>query len=360
MSFAGLFAALLFFQAPELMIPEGTILPVVLNETLNTAKLQDNDPILFSLAQDIRTAGHRGPVLLPRGSNVVARVVTSERAGRLFGRSHLDIRVQEIITPSGVVYDGVSTKIVDFAKKKDLKGEVKADGEIQGPVHRKRDTFFLLFPPTTLFQLIATPKRGPDVVLPVETRLYVKLMSPIYVETAPRISAVTQAAPAPNPVPAPVPVPVPIPVLPTSAPFSIPTPFPQVAPLAPAVLSANALELLVAPVALYPDAILRDLFRASTRPFELAQANQWVHQARDAAGSLPAGGYNEGWDSSVKALTAYPELLQRLTADADWMMRLGASYTAQPIDVLSTVQRLRMQAKSLGRPTGSTVLISGR
>src|SRR5262247_481111 len=193
MLFAGLFAVLLAGPAAEMMIPEGTILPVVLNETLNTSRLQDNDPILFSLAEDIRTSGRRGPVLIPRGSSVVGRVVMSERAGHFFGRSHLDIRVQEIITPTGEAYDGVSSKIIDVAKKKGQKGEVKADGGIQGPVHRQRDTFFLLFPPTTLFQLMATPKRGPDVVLPVETRLSVKLMSPIYVETRPQIGAVTGA-----------------------------------------------------------------------------------------------------------------------------------------------------------------------
>ena len=120
------------------------------------------------------------------------------------------------------------------------------------------------------------------------------------------------------------------------------------------------MEILVAPVALYPDAILRDLFRASTHPFEIAQANQWVHQARDAGGSLPPGGYNENWDSSVKALTAYPELLQRMTADTDWMMKLGTTYVAQPIDVLSAVQRLRTQATSLRSPTAATVVALGR
>jgi hypothetical protein len=51
------------------------------------------------------------------------------------------------------------------------------------------DTFFLLFPPTTVFQLLATPKRGPDIVLPIETRLQVKLMSPIYVETPTKVTA---------------------------------------------------------------------------------------------------------------------------------------------------------------------------
>src|SRR5215468_4307619 len=183
MLFAGLFAVLLAGPAAEMMIPEGTILPVVLNETLNTSRLQDNDPILFSLAEDIRTSGRRGPVLIPRGSSVVGRVVMTDRAGHFFGRSHMDIRVEEIITPTGESYDGVSSKIIDVAKRKGLKAEVKADGGLQGPVHRGRDAFFLLFPPTTLFQLLATPKRGPDVVIPVETRVFVKLMTPIYVET---------------------------------------------------------------------------------------------------------------------------------------------------------------------------------
>ena len=360
MLIASLFAVLMSGPLTEMMIPEGTILPVVLNETLNTSRIQDNDPILFSLADDIRTAGHRGPVLLPRGSNVVGRVVMSERAGHFIGRSQMEIRVQEIITPTGEVYDGVSSKIIDFAKKKGQKGEVKADGGLQGPVHRKRDTFFLLFPPTTIFQLMALPKRGPDIVLPVETRLYVKLMTPIYVETAPRVAAVTQSVPAPNavPMPAQVPLPVPIPA-PAWTPSSAPLPFPQLAPQLVQV-STNGVEILVAPVALYPDAILRDLFRASTHPFEIAQANQWVHLPRDAAGSLPASGYNVDWDPSVKALTAYPELLQRLTADTDWMMRLGVTYMAQPIDVLSAVQRLRMRANSLRAPASVTVVASGR
>lgn len=340
MLLAGFLAVLLAAPASEMMIPEGTILPVVLNENLNTKRLQDNDPILFSLAEDIRTAGRRGPVLLPRGSSVVGRIVMSERAGHFVGRSHLDIRVQQIITPTGEVYDGVSTKIIDFAKKKGQKGEVRADGELQGPVHRKRDTFFLLFPPTTIFQLLATPKRGPDVELPVETRLFVKLMTPIYVETAaPKVTTSIIQPTAPTNL-----VPIPIPPVTSAAP--LPAPFPQLVAQAPVALSTNGLEILVAPVALYPDAILRDLFRATTHPFEIAQANQWVHQPRDAGGSLPPSGYSENWDSSVKALTAYPELLQRLTSDADWMIRLGATYIAQPIDVLSTVQRLRVRANS--------------
>jgi Protein of unknown function (DUF3300) len=332
MLLASLSIVLMSASVSEMMIPEGTILPVVLNETLNTAKLQENDPVLLTLAEDIRTSGRRGPVLIPRGSNVVCRVVTSERAGHFFGRSHMDIRLEEIITPTGEVYDGMSAKIIDIAKKKGQKGEVKADGGVQGPVHRKRDAFLLLFPPTTLFQVLATPKRGPDIVLPVESRLYVKLMSPIYVEV-PKVAAV-----APQPAPQ---------VVPQVMPQVIPQAVPQVFAPLPA---ADSLDLLVAPVAIYPDAILRDLLRASTLPFQIVQANQWVHQRRDYAGSLPSIGYYENWDPSVKALTAYPDLLQRLTGDLNWVTKLGTAFETQPYDVMNAVQRQRFQARSLGNP----------
>jgi hypothetical protein len=188
---AALFAMLLPAGAQEMIIPEGTILPVTLNETLTTARIEENDPILMTLADDIRSGRQRGEILIPRGSNVVGRIVRAERPGHFVGRSQLDLRIQEIITPTGEVYDGLSTKIVDVGKAKGQKGKVKVNGGIHGPVHRQRDTLLLLFPPTTFFQLLATPKRGPEVVLPVESRLYVKLLTRIYVEprAAPEVRA---------------------------------------------------------------------------------------------------------------------------------------------------------------------------
>src|SRR5215471_914456 len=180
---AALFTMLVSAAATqEMVVPEGTILPLILNETVSTARLEDNEPILFALADDVRSGRRTGTVLLPRGSNVVGRVMKTGRAGHFFGRSKLDVRIQQIITPAGAVYDGLSTKVVDIGKMKGQKGRVKANAEIHGPVHRERDTLLLLFPPTTLFQLMNTPKRGPDVVLPVETRLFVKLLTPIYID----------------------------------------------------------------------------------------------------------------------------------------------------------------------------------
>jgi hypothetical protein len=164
-------------------------------------------------------------------------------------------------------------------------------------------------------------------------------MNPIYVEQ--KDEAVRQV-----PVSRPAAAAAIVPVAPPQLPAQI---VPVSQPMAAAVLpvSGNSLEILVSPVALYPDTILRDLFRATSRPYELFQANLWVHQVRDANGSLPPNGYNDSWDPSVKAMTAYPDLLQRLTTDAEWMARLGTTYVAQPVEVMNAVQRVRVRSQSV-------------
>src|SRR3954469_16960744 len=137
-----LMAMMMTGSVSEMMIPEGTVIPVVLNEKVSTTNVQENDPILFSLADDIRAGGHRGVVLIPRGSSVIGRVVRTDRAGHFFGRATMDIRMEKIVTPTGDVYDGLTTKLVDVNNTKGKKGQVRNDGEIEGPTHRKRDAFF--------------------------------------------------------------------------------------------------------------------------------------------------------------------------------------------------------------------------
>src|ERR1700738_321174 len=48
-----------------------------------------------------------------------------------------------------------------------------------------------------------------------------------------------------------------------------------------------------------------------------------------------------GWDPSVKALTAFPQVLGMLTGNLQWTTGLGNAYYNQPQDVLQTVQVLR-------------------
>src|SRR5690349_13950492 len=88
--------------------------------------------------------------------------------------------------------------------------------------------------------------------------------------------------------------------------------------------SAGQLEQLVAPVALYPDALLAHVLMASTYPLEVAEAARWS-QANPgvAADELAEAMHAQSWDPSVKALTAVPLTLQMMNDKPEWVRGLG-------------------------------------
>ena len=53
-----------------------------------------------------------------------------------------------------------------------------------------------------------------------------------------------------------------------------------------ALMSASDLEALVAPIALYPDALVAQILAAATFPDQVAVADYWLHQNRTAAGPI--------------------------------------------------------------------------
>ncbi len=135
------------------------------------------------------------------------------------------------------------------------------------------------------------------------------------------------------------------------------TPYPDQQLSQPAIppqsLSADQLEQLLAPIALYPDALLAQILTASTYPAQVAVADQWLQQMRaqgyGAPDQIAAGADQQGdWDPSVKALTAFPDVLDLLNHDLDWTTALGDAYYNQPQDVMQTVQVLRDRAQQAG------------
>ena len=138
-------------------------------------------------------------------------------------------------------------------------------------------------------------------------------------------------------------------------PYAAPYPDQQLSqPAAPApALSADQLDQLLAPVALYPDALLAQILAASTYPAQVAVADQWLQQMRAQGYGSPdqiaAGADQQGdWDPSVKALTAFPDVLDLLDHDLEWTTALGDAYYNQPQDVMQTVQVLRDRAQQAG------------
>ncbi|MEI9968943.1 MAG: DUF3300 domain-containing protein [Terracidiphilus sp.] len=117
-------------------------------------------------------------------------------------------------------------------------------------------------------------------------------------------------------------------------------------------LSAEDLEQLLAPIALYPDSLLAQVLAASTYPAQVAVADQWLQQMR---GRLHLAGPNRRrrqrankLDPSIKALTAFPDVLDLMNHDLEWTTNLGNAYYNQPQDVMQTVQVLRDRAEQAG------------
>jgi len=114
-------------------------------------------------------------------------------------------------------------------------------------------------------------------------------------------------------------------------------------------LSAEQLEQLVAPIALYPDTLVAQVLAASTYPAQVAEADQWRQAQGDASPYEIAGGADvQNWDPSVKALTAFPQVLAEMDGNLGWMTDLGNAYYNQPQDLLEAVQGMRQRAEAAG------------
>jgi len=114
--------------------------------------------------------------------------------------------------------------------------------------------------------------------------------------------------------------------------------------------SENQLENLVAPIALYPDALLSQVLVASTYPLEVVEAQQWLQQNGNLQGrTLMPAAQQQNWDPSVQALVAFPDVVARLSRNVQWTTDLGNAFLAQPADVMNAVQRLRAEARDSGR-----------
>lgn len=116
-----------------------------------------------------------------------------------------------------------------------------------------------------------------------------------------------------------------------------------------AVLTRPQIERLVAPIALYPDAVLTHVLMAATYPFEVVQAARWSDANPDVTGpAVEDAMQDQSWDESVKALAAFPQILKMMNEKLDWTQALGEAFLAQQEDVFAAVQDLRQRADAAG------------
>jgi uncharacterized membrane protein YgcG len=124
-----------------------------------------------------------------------------------------------------------------------------------------------------------------------------------------------------------------------------------------AKLSREQLDRLVAPIALYPDALVAQILSASTFPTQIADAEDFVssHSGLSAA-DLGAQADQQQWDPSVKALVQFPSVLANLSKNLGWTSEIGDAYYNQRQDVMNAVQEMRKKAKKAGNLKSTTQL----
>ena len=114
--------------------------------------------------------------------------------------------------------------------------------------------------------------------------------------------------------------------------------------------SQAELDQMLAPIALYPDALLSQVLMAATYPLEVVEAARWSRAHSDLKGEDAVRAVqDQDWDPSVKSLLAFPDLLTRMDEELDWTRRLGDAFLEQEPHVMQTVQRLRRKAEAAGQ-----------
>jgi hypothetical protein len=113
--------------------------------------------------------------------------------------------------------------------------------------------------------------------------------------------------------------------------------------------SQQELDQMLAPVALYPDALLSQILMASTYPLEVVEAARWSKARPGLSGDdAVRAAEGENWDPSVKSLVAFPQVLERMDENLPWTQALGDAFLDQQAQVMDTVQALRRRAEAAG------------
>ena len=113
--------------------------------------------------------------------------------------------------------------------------------------------------------------------------------------------------------------------------------------------SKEELTQMLAPIALYPDALTAQVLIASTYPLEVVEAERWRSQNLQLQGKdLDDALLDKNWDPSVKSLCHFPDLLKSMSDKLDQTRKLGDAFLGQEDEVMATVQELRKKALEQG------------
>jgi hypothetical protein len=124
---------------------------------------------------------------------------------------------------------------------------------------------------------------------------------------------------------------------------------PPAAQSAPVDTSPATLDHLLAPIALYPDALLMQVLAASLNSQEVLDGGNWLLEHKSLEGTqLDSAAKAAGFGAAMTALFRFPDVVDLMCTQLDWTRQLGAAFNADQTGVLASVQRLRAKAQQYG------------
>src|SRR3984893_736514 len=172
------------------------------------------------------------------------------------------------------------------------------------------------------------------------------LVAAVLMSTSPMVTGCSRGEDQPAAAPSPQ-------VEPTVAAAAAPVAPPPVAAVEPGpppgAATAQELQELVSPIALYPDVLVAQILAGSTYPTQVVEADRWLKQNPNLSSDQLAAQVNQqAWDPSIKSLTQFPSVLHTMNDSLAWTSSLGEAYYNQPADVMNAIQVLRNMAMAAG------------
>jgi hypothetical protein len=115
------------------------------------------------------------------------------------------------------------------------------------------------------------------------------------------------------------------------------------------LFTVDQLDQMLAPIALFPDALLSQVLMAATYPEDVVEAADWAFANRSLEGDAAVRAVqHQDWDPSVQSLVAFPQVIAMMGENPSWVRDVGDAFLSDPVAVMDSVQFLRAKARDAG------------
>jgi Protein of unknown function (DUF3300) len=114
-------------------------------------------------------------------------------------------------------------------------------------------------------------------------------------------------------------------------------------------LTPDALDRLLAPIALYPDTLLAQMLMCAGDPAGVKALDQFLKSNSSLKGTeLQDAVVRDNFEPQFAAMALFPQVVSSMVTQIESTTRIGQAFAADKTAVFASIQRLRKQAKDAG------------